>query len=142
MAAGFVLLPILWLLQDNLLFFGFGFGSPSDFDLINYFLAGAIPGAILGAGVSKAALAWRQGDSDAAKWHLLCHGAAVLTLISLLVAPTIWSDFQTYSGRTLIFGFPVPPWLAVLGSSIITTNFPLHCAFLMLVSGILMRSHR
>lgn len=141
MVAGFISLPILWILQGYLLHLAFGSRSPSSELLLRYFVMGAIPGAILGAGVSKAALARRHGDGGAAKWHLVRHGGAVFTLFLLLHAPYIWRASQNTSLKTFLFGFPVPPWFGVLAAAMLS-NLPFQCALLMLFVGLLMRSRR
>lgn len=143
MVAGFVVLPLLWWLQDALLFSVFGIGSRSESELFLYFLGGAIPGVILGAGISKAVLASRQNEWGDAKWHLISHAAAVLFLFFwFATAPGIWSEMQRPSGGTFLLGIYLPRWLAIFISKENLTFLPLQLAILMLFIGFAMRSKR
>lgn len=120
MLAGFVLLPLLWCLQEHLLHFVFGFNSAFNFQLINYFAAGAFQGIILGAGVSKAAFAARYEDWGDAKWCLISHGAIALTFSIVLLMPSMGRNIHIF----------------------LLTYLPLHGALLLLFIGIAMRSRR
>ncbi|HEX9995948.1 MAG TPA: hypothetical protein VGB45_02300 [Abditibacterium sp.] len=120
MALGFVALPLLWFIQDKLLRFGIGLSWSPNLELLDHFVAGAVPGAILGAGISKAIFAVTNNNWSDCKRQLIGHSLAVLTLIALL-----------------IFGIPLS-----LHNWRLPLFLPLHLALLMFFLGLLMRSRR
>lgn len=143
MLLGFVAMPLGWWLRDASLRLALGFGSDTTlyFQLLHFFAAGALPGAILGAGLSKAAFAWRRGDEEAAKRHLVVYSALVGLLSLLLVAPGAGAMLQNAALKVQFLGREVSPRTAFVIATIVV-SFPLHCAVLTLFISLLMRARR
>lgn len=143
MLLGFVAIPLGWWLRDALLRFALGLSSDTTlyFQLLHVFAGGAIPGALLGAGLSTAAAAGREGHWKAAKRHLIIYSALAALLSLLLVTPVARTMLQGASQRVSILGHELSPKTAlVIGTFLV--SFPLHCALLMLFIGLLMRPRR
>ena len=148
MVVGFVALPLLWWLQDYLLHLALGFRGPSRLEPIECFAAGAIPGVILGAGISKAAFAARQGHFRQAKWHLLIYSCGIVGWKAVTSSVDLWQHWPrpapgTSLGIVTFYGIHFSWWAHSLFLHLVWKNifyFPLHAAILMFFIGLLMRS--
>lgn len=141
MLLGFVAVPLGWWLQSALIKFVFYSDGPLAF-VLYYSIWGAIPGAVLGAGISKSVSALRQENQKHAKRYLIRYGAVVLTLLLGRSAYAYWLfAHQLGSGNARLFNWPVPLWLAVSLGTLIS-DLPFQIALLMLFIGLLMRPRR
>lgn len=142
MAVGFLALPLLWWLRETLLQLAFDMPvAPLQFQTLHFFAAGAIPGSMLGAGLSKAFLSLRNGDKSVAKRYFIIYGVLVGVLNLIFVASGIYSALQNASLQVSLLGHPVPPKIGIVIGTFLG-SFPLNCALLMLFIGLLMRSKR
>ena len=132
MVAGFVALPILWWLQECVLRLATSYFLPSSREILNYFAQGALPGAVLGAGISQAYFAFHKGERRQAKRDLLFSSALVLGAILI--------SFLGRSGRLRMYGFFIPGWLSFWLNPDLYKNFAFQVAVLVFFIGLLMRS--
>lgn len=138
MVVGFVVLPTLWILQEIILRLATGYHLPLS-DEIRYFITGgALPGAILGAGISQAYFANQKGEFKQARRDLLLHSVLVLSAVMLQVTFSNGGGFLQIGTNRL----SIPPWLDFWINPAIYKNFAFQSALLMFFIGLLMRPRR
>lgn len=150
MVVGFVALPLLWMLQEVVLRLAFGAPMPFASDLLRCFAVSAIPGAILGAGISQAVLARQAGNWRRSKRHLLFHSFVIVAWYAATSSISLWQHWPrlapgTSLGIVTFGGIQFSWWAFPFFLHLVWANafkFPLHCALLTLFVGFLMRSRR
>ena len=132
---GALIVPTGWvLLQDA---WNLALGEPilGAEDVTRFFAFGCVPGMILGAGALRARVAWLNANFTGARWILALHGASAL-VCALSIA---WSSYATVLRMVSAQGLT---FLLSRYAIWIYAYFPFHCALVMLLIGIFMRSRR
>lgn len=145
MIVGFILLPLLWILQEAMFQMVEGQRLIALFQMTNIIRGGALPGAILGSGISQAYFAVRRRDYRQAKPCLLLSSILVLLSVWLPLAFELAFSNRRGSSQVGIDGFlifSIPYWSRVLIQPLFERNLAFAMAFLTLFIGLLMRSRR
>lgn len=139
--AGLFALPLGWWLQELVLALVVGRPLPSGEKFFAYCFWGALPGAILGEGISAALLFCQQNDLRKAKRRLISCSCAVLSFIFLFV--NLFIPWGRSLNRPLLIGTTqLPAEFRYFINPLFYQNFAVYCALLMLFIGLLMRARR
>ncbi len=138
MIAGLIALPVLWWLQEIVLRLATGYPLPQAIEISFFISYGALPGAVLGAGISQCILARKNGDFGQARGSLLITSCLVLLSVVLTLAFSTGNEFVRFGASVVT----ITPWPGAAMNPGLYKNFAFQSALLVFFIGLLMRSRR
>lgn len=140
LALGFVLLPLLDIAQESVVRLATDFGGLQRGEILDFFAADALSGAVLGAGILSAWVAWRRGEQTRARVNCGAAGFLVFGVMTgLALGQGIWGGA---SGFTVNGMLAVPAAFGPLFGLITGRNVAFYGAIAALLWAILSSSKR